>query len=138
MTCVDGPKIHNGKYTVESTATGEHRTFEIRTQAADAAFAPGRRVVALLTGSQNDDPDAYTGFAFADEDGVHVWSSKCGKGLWEQYAEILWSLALDGAFSPWAERGYRLLVEGRCIVCNRVLTEPISIKNGIGPICAGR
>lgn len=62
-------KVPNGRCTIESTRTGEHRTFRIWTQAADAEFAPGKRVVALLTGSQNDDPDDYTGFAFIDEQG---------------------------------------------------------------------
>lgn len=131
-------KVFNGRYTIESTKTGEHRTFWIRTQAADAKFAPGKRIVSLLSGSENDDPDSYTGFAFIDEQGIHVWTSKRGSGkLFEQYAETLWPLALDGAFSPWVERGYRLHLEGRCLRCNRVLTTPESVRMGIGPICAG-
>lgn len=27
---------------------------------------------------------------------------------------------------------------GRCSVCNRTLTDPVSIANGIGPVCASR
>ena len=129
-------KLFNGRYTVSSAATGEHRTFWVRTQPADAEFAPGKRVLALLTGTQNDDLDHYTGFAFVDDGGIHVWRSKADRSpLWGQYAEMLWTLALDGAFSPWVERGYRIHQEGHCIRCNRILTTPSSIAAGIGPIC---
>ena len=131
-------KLFNGRYTVESKTTGEHRTFWVRTQAADAEFAPGKRVLALLTGTQNDDPDHYTGFAFVDDAGIHVWRSKAEKSpLWGQYADLLWTLALDGAFSPWTEKGFTILLEGACCRCNRPLTNPQSIKTGIGPICEG-
>lgn len=50
---------------------------------------------------------------------------------------MLWTLALDGAFSRWADKGFTIMGEGRCIRCNRLLTEPNSIKTGIGPVCAG-
>lgn len=130
-------KVFNGRYTIESRKTGEHRTFWIETQAEDAEFAPGKRVVSLFTGSENDNPDHYTGFAFIDEQGIHVWSSKRGPGKkFEVMAEMLWSLALDAGFSPWAEKGYVIHIEGRCLRCNRTLTTPESIRRGIGPICA--
>lgn len=38
----------------------------------------------------------------------------------------------------WAGEGYTLLVEGRCVVCNKKLTDPESIRTGIGPVCGGR
>lgn len=124
-------KIFNGTYTLESLISGEHRTFRIRTE---SWMETGKRlrVLSLLTGPQNTED--YTGFAFVSENGVHVWKSKLD-GQYEVYAEQLWSLALDAAFSPWAEK-YRFLMEGRCAVCNRPLTTPESIRMGIGPICA--
>lgn len=130
-------KLFNGRYTIESKQTGEHRTFWVRTQEKDATFAPGRRVVMLLTGSQNDDLDSYTAFGFANQDGIFVFPAKLEKGrIWAQFADLLWTLALDGAFSPWADKGYRILMEGACCRCNRPLTTPESIRRGIGPICA--
>jgi hypothetical protein len=130
-------KIFNGRYTIESTKTGEHRTFWIKTQGPDRNFAPGQRIVSLLTGSENDDPHSYTGFGFVTEQGINVWTSKRGQDRkFEEYAELLWSLALDGAFSPWADKGFRIQQEGQCIKCNRPLTTPESIRRGIGPICA--
>ena len=133
-------KLFNGRYTIESKQTGEHRTFWVRTQEADAEFAPGRRVVSLLTGSQNDDPSCYTAFGFVEESGIRVFPSKLRDGLtrWAKFADLLWTLALDGAFSRWADRGFTILLEGRCLKCNHALTDPISIRTGIGPYCGGR
>lgn len=129
-------KLFNGRYTVQSTKTGEHRTFWVRTQPKDAEFAPGRRVAYLLTGSQNDDLTSYTAFGFVSEDGIQVFKSKqANSPRWAQYADVLWSLALDSGFSLWTEKGFRIHMEGTCCRCNRPLTTPRSIAMGIGPIC---
>jgi hypothetical protein len=140
MTDKPAVKLHNGKYTIESKQTGEHRTFWVRTQPVDAEFAPGHRVVMLLTGSQNDDPSCYTTFGFVNDDGIFVFPSKrpgpdCKTNNWIQFADLLWTLAIDGAFSSWAEKGFRIHLEGHCLRCNRVLTTPRSIQIGLGPIC---
>jgi hypothetical protein len=130
------PKIHNGFYTLLSRHTGEHRTFRIHTQPNDSEFAPGQRILGLLTGPDNDSD--YTGFAFVDELGIHVWKSKRGgDGLFEKYAEMIWSLELDGGHSKWA-KNYQVMLDGRCVRCNRHLTSPESVRSGIGPICEGR
>ena len=136
MTLERAAKVFNGIYTVKSAATGDHRTFKIHTQGEKAEFAAGKRVVSLFTGTDNSADDHYTGFAFIDDRGIHVWEKKQGEGLWETYADMIWTLYLDGAFSRWAEKGYTILGEGRCVRCNRLLTTPESIKSGIGPICA--
>lgn len=36
----------NGKFTI-TNSKGEHRTFSVKTQAKDAKFAPGQRVLAV-------------------------------------------------------------------------------------------
>lgn len=131
-------KVFNGIYTVKSSRTGEHRTFKIHTQDEKSGFAPGKRIVGLLTGSENSDDASYTGFAFIDDLGIHVWSKKRGQGQWEAYADMLWSLSVDGAFSSWAEKGFTVMGSGTCLVCNRLLTEPTSLLTGVGPVCAGR
>lgn len=131
--------IFNGTYTMTSP-NGGHRTFEIKTKPDDSKFAPGKRVLALLAGPDNTED--YVGFAFVDDDGITVWRSKRGpandRSNYEWYADMLWSLATRGAESRWNKKGYELLVEGRCLRCNRKLTDPISIKTGIGPVCAER
>lgn len=134
-----GAFTHNGKFTIQNRTTGEHRTFRVKTQKSDASFAPGKRIVSLLTGTDNE--NSYTGFAFLEVDGPVVWTKRRGvhgtKSAYEYYADMLWTLVVDGGFSPYADR-YTLQVETVCRVCNRTLTEPESIRTGIGPICAGR
>lgn len=129
---VDVPsvKTHNGILTIVSKRTGEHRTVKISTQSKDSKFAPGKRVVALLSGPDNESD--YRSFGFVDEhSGV-----------------VLFRKHQDSAFYVWLRRflnnpveyveSVDVLFEGRCRVCNRVLTEPESIMSGIGPVCAGR
>lgn len=133
---MDVLKIFNGRYTIKNRKTGEHRTFEIKTKPMDSTFAPGKRVVAVLTGPDNTAD--YLGFGFVEDHGIVVWKSKRGepgkKSSFEWYADMIWSLALDSGSSPFAE-AYEFLMEGTCAVCNRPLTEPESIKSGIGPVC---
>lgn len=139
----------NGKFTI-TNAKGEHRTFSVKTQGPDAKFAPGQRVLALLSGADNEDD--YRGFAFIEDDGIHVWRSKKA-ALGEKPTIFEWYAELFGqVFKAAADQGrdqtdpelsftykgndYRVLVSKRCCVCNRTLTTPESIRSGIGPVCA--
>lgn len=122
---------HNGVYTVTSSKTGEHRTFMIRTQDTDAAFAPGERIVALLTGPDNEND--YQPFGFVKPGGrIVVWKKHRG-GEFEQLARMLEHLEEH-------QQAGRVAVdhEGRCRRCNRRLTTPESIRSGIGPVCERR
>ena len=142
-------KIKNGRFTIVSGATGEHRTFQIKTVIANDQMPPdafcnkmaGKRIVSLLTGPDNE--SNYEGFGFAEDDGISVWWKRRG-GKFDQYARILWRFAIEGQFNPESGRitvdsvsGY-MLCEGKCVRCNRTLTHPQSIESGIGPVCAGR
>lgn len=138
------PAIVNGRYTIVNRRTGEHRTFRIETQPVGreggTSFAPGQRILSLLTGPDNEND--YQGFAFVDDNGIHVWMKKRSadpkhRSPFEIYAEMLWSLAIENVHSSWAEKGYALLEEGRCARCGRTLTEPESLRIGVGPICRG-
>ena len=130
----------NGTYTIENTESGEHRTFRVRTQKDDARFAPGRRIIGLLTGPDNN--HSYTNFGFVNDDGIVVWMKKRGTDSWsayQWYAFMLWDLAVNNG-TELRKRGkaYTLLIEKHCRICNRKLTTPESIRSGIGPVCAGR
>jgi hypothetical protein len=130
-------KLFNGTHTIQNRETGEHRTFRIRTQPDDAKFAPGARIVGILTGPDNTSD--YKQFGFVTDDGINVWRKYRGadkRSAYEWYATMLWALGTDPA-SAWHEK-YTILTEGRCCRCNRKLTEPTSIRTGIGPVCAGR
>ena len=120
---------HNGFITVLSKASGEHRTFRVRTQADDAKFAPGSRVVGLLVGPDNTAD--YQDFGFVTEDGRII--------LWKRYR--------DSEFYGWVARMLanperwtakcEFNFDGRCRKCNRPLTDPTSVALGIGPKCRG-
>jgi hypothetical protein len=130
--------IFNGTYTI-SSPRGGHRTFDISTQAKDAKFAAGKRVLSLLVGPNNSQD--YKGFGFVTDDGITVYrkyQTPTRNSETEMHGRMIWSLATLGEQSPFYVKGYRLLVEGRCLVCNRKLTTPQSIESGIGPVCAGR
>lgn len=126
------PRVHDGMVTLTNPRSGGHRTFRIRTQADDASFAPGERVVSLLRGPDRDSYRDWTSFGFVKQDGrIAVWGSHRGTQM-ETYARML----ADPA--RWAARGVTYLVEARCRRCQRPLTHPESIASGLGPICEGR
>lgn len=131
--------IFNGTYTVSSPG-GSHRTFRIKTNHPEANFAPGKRVIGLLVGPDNT--RSYKNFGFVTDKGINIFTKMRGvpgnPSAHEWYAHMLWDLATREQQSRFYKLGYRLLLEGRCVVCNRKLTEPTSILTGIGPICAGR
>lgn len=121
---------HNGIFTITSTKTGDHRTFKIRTQPLDSNFAPGKRVLYLLTGPNNTQD--YKGFAFVDDNGIHLWK----KSQTPQYQAFVRMLLNLTQFE--AEGKCTVQAATTCRVCNRTLTTPESIESGIGPICEGR
>ena len=120
---------HNGSITIRNPETGGHRTFRIWTQAEDADFAPGERILSLLVGSDNESD--YQGFAFVQADGkISLWKRYRDSGPWAAYAKMV-------RFQEHYEaRGIEYMIESRCRKCNRPLTNPESIESGIGPVCA--
>lgn len=109
-------------------ATGGHRTIRVITQKEDAKFAPGRRIVQLLTGSDNT--KSYTGFGFIENDGqISVWHKKRGP-------DILRIADMVTNPEKYQNRGIVYNFEGHCRICNRLLTTPESVALGIGPTCA--
>lgn len=140
----------NGFWTIQSSKSGEHRTFRIRTIPKDSKFAPGERVVGLLVGPDNT--SNYKDFGFVTPEGINVWRRfqkdgaaadgvvYCGGRLsaFEFYGRVLWGLLVENDESPWSKQGYSVEGSGTCVKCGRVLTEPESIALGIGPHCRSR
>lgn len=116
---------HNGTITVQNKETGEHRTFLIKTQPEDANFAPGERIVSLLTG-----PETYTGWGFIKNGIIRIWRKK----LTDHHKAYRKLLTKPENY----DHKYQYLYQGACRRCNRALTNPESIEKGIGPICEGR
>lgn len=124
-------KTHNGYITVVNPKTGNHRTFRIHTQDKEAKFAPGSRVVSLLVGPDNE--TSYKGFAFVVDGKVILWKRHRDDKAFQFYANMLADIKKSEQ-----EKGLQFMLEGRCRVCNRILTNPESVESGIGPICAGK
>jgi hypothetical protein len=119
---------HNGTWTVTSVATGERRTFQIKTWVKKDDKP---RVVSMLIGSDNTSD--YKGFGFVNSDGkIVVWKKDRGT-VFEKYARMLETL------QEHVDAG-RVVIhhEGRCRICNKPLTVPESIESGIGPKCASK
>ena len=133
-------KVFNGSITIENTATGEHRTFQIKTQKDDAKFAPTMRIVSVLNGPDNY--FNYKGFGFAFEDkGVLVWKNKRGtdsRSKFEVYADMINHFFGHDSARDWTAMGYTCTIEKKCLRCNRKLTHPESLRCGIGPVCGNR
>ena len=134
-------KIANGTFTLIWPDGDRHRTFKIRTQKPDAEFAPGQRIISLMTGRDNESD--YTSFGFIDESGVHIWNSAKQKPVYHNgklaiWVTVLQDLAIYGEKSKYHNKGMTLKVSERCIVCNRKLTNPESIRSKIGPECSKR
>lgn len=121
---------HDGVVTVQNTASGKHRTFRIRTQPDNAKFAPGQRILALLTGSDNN--TSYTQIGWVQPSGaITLWPKFRTEG-YNKLIDVL--LRID----YWQNRGFKYMYEGRCCRCFRRLTTPDSVTAGIGPECAKR
>ena len=132
------PFFH-GKITFRNVATGEHRTFQLRRQDPEAKFAPGKTILSLLTGSDNESD--YTGFAFVTDDGmVTIWRKKAESPAYRYYAGLVADFLGDEDAEEFevCGRTYTIHAEKRCAICGRTLTTPESTELGIGPICAAK
>ena len=134
----------SGTYTIVNKKSGEYRTFKVKRQKDDSKFAPGKRVVSLMTGSDNE--RSYTGFGFVNGLSVTVWKKKRG-GAHDHYANMVQAafvlFIVSGEEEPtssfeYCGREYEVKLSKRCRRCDRKLTTPYSLKNGVGPECLKR
>lgn len=107
---------------------GDHRTFRIRLE--HRGQNKGKRSISLLIGPQNTDDYEQIGTVTAE--GFDFRKSHRNTKTAE-HAAILWDLARGEQLE-----GYALLVEKRCRLCMRPLTDPESIRTELGPTCRKR
>jgi hypothetical protein len=125
---VESIKTHNGTITIANPNTGEHRTFKVHTQPEDSKFAPGRRVVSLLTGPNN--VEDFTPFGFVLTDGsIQLWQRYNTK-TYQAFASLL-----ERPETSQQRWGMTYLWSARCRRCNRTLSTPESITSGLGETC---
>jgi len=123
-------KINNGTFTLINKDTETYVTLKIHT--VQKGNLEGKRMVSKLIGPDNE--TSYKGFAFVDDnDNINVWR-KCQDKKTLQTAHILRSMAIDGDKSKYADK-VDMQLSKRCMRCNRKLTTPQSLEDGIGPLC---
>lgn len=146
--------IYNGLYTFVNP-TGDWRTVRVHTQPADSKFCPGKRVVGLLAGPDNE--GSYKSFGFVDnEHRIHTWKKFRDSRVYMGLTIFLRmaSQAIEKAmketsvfddmpdielsFEPAPGVVYKVLSSRRCLNCNRTLTTPTSVRTGYGPECRKR
>lgn len=138
--------IANGTFTLIWPDGERHKTFKIKTQKADSKFMPGKRLISLMTGRDNETD--YTTFGEATDTGIKIWHSVLhgtsknahvmNNGKLPIWLDVLWDIATNGDQSRFFQKGMRLEASETCIICNRKLTNPLSIATKVGPECAAR
>lgn len=127
--------IPNGTFTVQSPS-GEHRTFKITKPKDDKP-----RWVMLLTGPDNT--RSYTSFALISDDNKRILVFRKNRGTrgsptnYEKYAYML-EVMLTTDENRYTEKGMTIKGSRKCARCGRKLTEPESLRAGIGPVCKGQ
>jgi hypothetical protein len=123
-------KINNGTITLINKEKGSHLTLSIKT--VKKGQLKGKRILAKLMG--RDNTRDYMSFGFVNKDDtISLWKRhRNAKNA--QIAHIVRSLFVEGNASPFAET-VSMEVSKLCIRCNRKLTSPQSLADGIGPEC---
>jgi hypothetical protein len=123
------PQLPNGRYTVINDTTAEYRTIELSDCPERYSKPAGTQIAAFLS-DPNNEAD-YIGFAFVFPGRKSVLFNRYRSNL-----DLCYSLAvlLDSDGPAYGE--LYAIESGRCYHCNRVLTVPVSVHNGLGPTCA--
>lgn len=74
---------------------------------------------------------------FASRNGGHLLAKELVDGSWE-YRGAAGRFVQDGERLSLDEAKQYGRTTGRCIICQRLLTNPESVEAGIGPVCGGR
>lgn len=117
----------NSKFTV-SNNKGEHFTFRVKKHRhRDVYYA---RVLA--------GPEVYNYMGILTKDTHIVVRGHKGMSPNAKSVKVLnWAMkVIDGKKE--LPDGYNIQHEGTCGACNRPLTDPESIRTGMGPVCSGR
>jgi len=121
-------QIPNGIFTIKSPS-GDHRTFRVHTWKQKEGEIKTTRSIGLLVGEKNTTD--YNDFAFVDGKKIIVWKKFRGTQL-EKFAVLVQDMLFG---SHYKNMGMELLITKNCMRCNRALTTPQSIEDGIGPEC---
>lgn len=118
----------NAKFTVKSGKSDKHWTFKIRkAKDSDVYF------VSLLTGSDNERSYTYIGLADRNR---YLRLTTNSRFTEQSIPVVVFRWALNTIKNRKSiPKGYKILHEGKCCRCGRTLTDPESIRLGIGSEC---
>lgn len=125
-----GEAIADGYYTV-SFGDGTHMTLRLRPHWDEREAARGAQVAAYLNGPDNGSD--YAKFAFLSGRRAQVWRKFDPNGRPARALRILLGMPDPGD----AGRAYAA-ASGNCWRCGKLLTDPVSIQTGLGPICRSK
>lgn len=125
-------KAGNATFTIKSLESGNHLTFRVqRPKAIEQKQPPW--FVSVLTGPDNSSDFTFLGTIFPVYGYRHGKKSRIGRDATSAKAFRWFYDHIDQLQHFPVE----FLKSGKCCACGRKLTDPESIKLGIGPICRG-
>jgi hypothetical protein len=119
-------------FTVENEKTGNRFTFKVKQAKDHDGTVKPVWFVSVLNGPDNGSNYAYIGTIFENH---FRWTAKSTVSRECQSFKVFDWMMKSNLLLPTFVKIHH---EGRCGRCGRRLTVPESIKNGLGPECAGK
>lgn len=119
--------------TLESKNTGRWFTYRIRMAKKDDEKSPF--FVSLLTGNNNESSYTYLGTIFKKEDKLDFKLTKKSTISEDALSYKAFNFFINQLMSGKIHENLGVYHRGICSVCGKTLTQPESLKNGIGPFC---
>jgi len=120
----------NATFTMTSAASGQHFTYKVRQKDETTPF-----FVSVRYKTDGDWTDyRYIGFLHGS-DRANLIAGRKGCPDSDSFKALRW--ALQHLCTRKIPDQLTIQHEGACCVCNRPLTDPESIRLGIGPVCRG-
>lgn len=124
--------IQDGVYTVKGPRG--HRTFMVRHQDMEARFMPGKQLIKIMVGADNEND--YLSVGTLNADGTVRMFRKYEATDFHRAVDAFRGIYLRNRLGEqMLVAGYELLESRRCFRCFRPLTTPESIERGYGPEC---
>lgn len=124
-------EVPNGYYTIVFPDK-THVTLRLRQNKMENA-PPNSQIVGYLSGSDNT--SNYTNFAFVNGRKYRIWNRfRDQTGSFQRQFQALDTL-LDKNNDVYDMGRAYAIMSGNCMMCNQLLTDPLSIECSIGPIC---
>ena len=128
------------EFTLQSNVTGKHYTYRILSKNDDPDYPI--KFLYVLSGSDNDSDWAYAGTVrmLKNNPSHEITYNTTDKAKFTRTSPSMiafrWAIWMlnKNTMSPMLS----FLHSGKCSACNRKLTDPESIRTGMGPVCRSK